>query len=278
MKQIMIHNKLKELELVKDFIKDYLHNNIKELITFTFFNIINNKKYAGTQYNKSEKDFDGDRTAIVYAIDYLVWKDKGLPCFSSDNFNKIENSYSGDTINTFNTLFGSTSEKTERIIAILNLTDKEIKMIDDFKKCYQTIGNFYMLPKNTVNRVSINSYRGIHWNDYFDIFLNFLESGLEHNASAEKDFMELLKANEFFFKAVPTIDIFFELFYLEDYKEFKLNGKGIYFDHTMLTKENAKEYKTFAFDYINKTTVLINKRSIKIINALENKYPELIKN
>lgn len=54
--------------------------------------------------SSNEKDFDGDRTKIVYAIDYLLYDN--LPEFKIPGYTlKSEYNYTGETINTFNTLF-----------------------------------------------------------------------------------------------------------------------------------------------------------------------------
>jgi hypothetical protein len=97
------NNKDQALEIVNRFKEKYLHGNIKELQDFSFWNILTDEEFNGVSLDGNK--FDGDRTRIVYAIDYLLYShsEKEIPEFSLGN----EGNYSGDTINT--EVFKSTS-------------------------------------------------------------------------------------------------------------------------------------------------------------------------
>lgn len=260
-------------DLFNSFLHDYLNDDIQNLEDFSFWDI-KDSKYDSTTVNS--KKFDGDHTLIAKAIYWLLWKDKGLPEFGEFNFDLEKNSYSGDTINTYNTLFGGSEENKKRVLNILNFNENEIKELNVFYRKYQTIGNFYILPKNTIKRESLNTYRGKRWNDFFDIFLQVLDSGLNDVESVEKSFGELLKINDFFFAFINhSINDFCNLFYLSDEEEnynyindFKLIGAGLHFSHTMLCEKNKETYKDFALDYIRKASKLIEKRSKVIVREL----------
>ena len=88
-KDLDYNNKEEALEIVN-----------QELQDFCFWDILTDENF-NTEHDETK--FDGDRTKIVYAIDYLLYYKKGLPDFSLGDKAK----YSGDTICTFNTLFGS---------------------------------------------------------------------------------------------------------------------------------------------------------------------------
>ena len=145
---------MEAMEIFNNFTDKYLHGNIEELRTYDFSKVISKEYGNGKSYA------DGDCTKIAYAIYYLLWKDKQIPLFTESNFEKLTNSYSGDTINTFNTLFGKEDSARKKIQAIFS--EDEQKIVEDFKILYQTIGNFYVLPKNTIfYRTSLNKYRGL---------------------------------------------------------------------------------------------------------------------
>lgn len=267
--------KINKIDLFKSFVHDCLNDDIKQLENFSFWDIAGTK-YDGTAEDEKNSKFDGDHSLIAKAIYWILWKDAGIPEFGEYNFDLVKNSYSGDTINTYNTLFGSSEEINQRVFHFLNLSKEEKKKLEKFYKLYQTIGNFYILPKNTINRESLNTYRGTRWNDFFDIFLQVLESGLNNVENVEKNFGALLKENDFFFSSIEySIDAFCKLFYLSDEKEnynyltdFHLNDSGMHFSHTMLCEKNKDAYKAFALSYIETASNLIEKRSKVIVREL----------
>ena len=268
--------KIEKAKLLRNFIsdKDYLNGDIDKLKTFSFWNIAGTK-YDGTAEDANDSNFDGDHTILAKAIYWVLWENKGIPNFSQYNFDQIENSYSGDTINTYNTLFGSTQAIQSRVFKLLNFSPDEEKEIGNFRQKYQTIGNFYFLPKNTIYKESINTYRGTRWHDYFDIFLKVLKSGLENKESIDFTFKDLLDKNDFFFKEINSIEKFCKIFYLQDEEEnynfltdLTFEGNVLHFTHSMLCEENKEDYKTFALSYIRTVTPLIEKRSNVIVREL----------
>ena len=270
--------KIDKENLLRDFIRnsEYLNNDIEELKNFSFWKIAGTK-YDGTAESSDDPKFDGDHTLLAKSIYWVLWKNAEIQNFTEYNFDLPENSYSGDTINTYNTLFGSTKKIYDRVRNLLEFTNDEEQEIKDFRETYQTVGNFYFLPKNTIYKSeSINTYRGTRWNDYFDIFLKVLKCGLENKDLIDFNFRELLEKNEFFFNKYNSIEKISKLFYFQDEKEnynfltdLKFNGNGLYFSHTMLCEENKSEYKQFALSYIRIATSLIKKRSNVIVRELK---------
>lgn len=275
-KDLNYNNRKEALEIVNRFKEKYLNGNIQELQDFCFWDILTDEDF-NTEHDETK--FDGDRTKIVYAIDYLLYYKKGLPDFSLGDKAK----YSGDTICTFNTLFGSLPLR-KYVTSKFNFSAKELLQREQFFRHYQTIGNFYILPNETIkigkkNR-SLNTYRGTEskWYDYFDIFLKNLQQCLTppENTYDEK-FKQLLELNSFYFKENKSFDSFITDFYLDDYNVLSFEGSNKYYhwNKQMSSNEEQKnEYKKFAMDYIEKASTFIKQRSTKIVNELK----EIIQN
>jgi hypothetical protein len=275
-----IEMKKKAITFIKKFLDDYKLNSLDDLKSFSFWEIEKDKNYNGYQ-----GEYDGDRTNIVYAIDYLLYNTKipnltlrGYPCINDE-----EASYSGDTINTFRTLFGNRFTGTEQKFEkeFLNNDENKIKIKNDFFRTYQKIGNFYILPngkyKNT--KKSINTYRGTapKYIDFFDEFLNNLYTDNDEILLSLKN----EEINKNFFDAFPNLKSFCELFYLDDYENLDFhhpetkNGLKCNLRYFKSLGIDKSKYLNFAFAYIEKATDLINKRSVKIVEELKFKYPEL---
>ena len=271
------------LGLLKCFIKEKLEDNIDNLKKYSFWGILedkgSNKCFNGVSSN--EKKFDGDRTKIVYAIDYLLYDN--LPEFKIPGYTSEAENYTGETINTFNTLFSGLPKQREKIKALFGADWKKIQdedkgtdfFADDFYHVYQRLGNFMLLPSKTIfYRQSINKYKGTRGaKDYFDLFFRELKELLPLNGERNNSstLLRLLEKNNFYFKD-KTADDFLKDFYLDDYKDFNLGEE--YFSSRDSLKE---QYKKFALDYVEKATEFINVRSEKLVEVLKGKYPELKK-
>ena len=194
---------------------------LEKLAEYNFHELFADVNYKELGNGKTYED--GDCTKLSYSIYSIVWYDEmhrlGITEFSEKNFEQYENSFSGDTINTLYTLFGKPGEDREKVLDAMNFSDNEIKIFETFCYLYQTIGNFYFLPKNTINKMSPNKYRGCVWNDYFDVFLRALEDLLGGKELENEDFKALFEKNSFFFRKIKEIDVFLSLFYLKDEQE-----------------------------------------------------------
>ena len=278
-KDLDYNNKEEALEIVNRFKEKYLHGNIEELKDFSFWYILTDEEFNGVSFDGN--NFDGDRTRIVYAIDKLLYDERKIPNFTLGP----KGNYTGDTINTFRTLFGNRFTGSEQNFEkdFLNNDKTRIELKNTFFRAYQQIGNFFILPNSTIKNgeknESLNTYRGTNreYKDYFDVFLNNLYTEKDKTIAALKQ----EGTNKVFFNDFSAIEKFRELFYLEDYVNLNFNHPK--------TKNNSKcnlryfnalgidktRYLDFALAYIEKSTELINKRSVKIIEELKLKYPEL---
>ena len=275
--------KKKALQLLNDFIDEELPNKtIDDLKKYSFWGIKNQKKFG----NKKSYP-DGDCTQIVYAIDYLLYDN--LPEFKISDTLEAEN-YTGETINTFNTLFSRAPEQREKIKALFGEDWKKIQdedkdtdfFADDFYHVYQRLGNFMLLPhRKDSGKPNINTYKGFCKKDYFDLFFRELKELLSLNGEKNNSstLLRLLEKNNFYFKD-KTAEVFLEDFYLKGYDDFKLGNEVHYYHRykNLFSDDSLKEqYKKFALDYVEKATKLINARSERLVEVLKEKYPELKK-
>ena len=276
--------KQKAEKLVLNFRDEFLHGNIEELKAFSFWAIAGHPEYDGTCTPRTLGKFDGDHTKIVYAIDYLLYADKletlvnEFSILGYPNDSSWECNFSGDTINSFRTLLGNRFllKNTEReVIEYFGFEPTLRQKINDFFYIYQRIGNFYLLPK--LSHKSINQYRGTNkWKDFFDLFIQELNKYFRNEACIDEILSSYLESGinkEFFSNFKNNEDGFYELFFLEDYKNLayphpKQNWlcgwKG--YSEKLVSKE---EYTQFVSDYIDEATKLINARSERIVNELK---------
>ena len=258
-------------ELFLRFRDKYLHGNIDELANFSFWEISGDSDFDGTCFEKYSPKFDGDKTRIIYAIDRLIYNDKNLPNFSEP----FGVNYSGETINTFNTLFSSRKNWRETILKKFNLEERKSifaeNATDDFYHIYQRLGNFMLLPCKTLCHISINSYRGVHpeWKDYFYPFMTYLEKSYEvkdFNFYSDKSLYELSllrKENDFFF-AENSFNNFMELFDLQNFNSLELRK---YLKRTELFE--SAENREIALDYVKKAKEFIKNRTEVLLDKLK---------
>ncbi|WJV18975.1 hypothetical protein QU593_00270 [Rossellomorea marisflavi] len=88
--------------------------------------------------------------------------------------------YRGDTLNSFHTMFGKevTSDGGSRRFKGVEkyLSDQPLReIVNRYHQTYHTVGNFIPLPNKKLERHTFNTYRGVKYGDYFDLFLKRLE-------------------------------------------------------------------------------------------------------
>lgn len=273
-KQIERYNFMeKSLALIKDFVDEHLKNNIENLKTFNFENL---KNKNDTKFGKMTKEgeFDADDTAIVRAICFIVWKDD-LPDLK--NFEDIGTGkkYRGDTLNTYNTLFGKENAGIKKYFSDKNQMEELLEKAKKFRADFQTIGNFMLMPNKSVSSKTINTYRGFcSWHDYFDRFLSELDNCLTNSVENDEVLTKLIEENDFYFSNIKDIREFSEKNFLELYLD--SNGVQSFFDpckyHWQIkkpTKIQKEEYIEFAKNYISKSTEIIEYRAEKIVEKLK---------
>jgi len=271
------------LDLIREFINsDYLQGDIENLKSFDFAKLEGVEKYDGC----SKGNYDPDDSKLAKAIYYVIWKDK-LPELNTIEDIGTGKNYRGDTINTFNTLFGKKIDSFHRIEKYSNNEPLKKYVKEDFYKTYQTIGNFMLMPNRPLEKNTINLYRGgfYGWRDYFDRFLYELNECLTNDAYDNPIFKNLIVQNEFYFEKFNNIQKISEVNFLEPYLNSKcvkelffkeepmfLSEEGRKDKHNIpLSEESKQEYTEFAECYISKVTEIINYRADKIIEELKSK-------
>ncbi len=266
-------------DFILKFINEELNGNIEELKSFPFENLKNDSVYRKT----TDGSYHIDDSEIVRSVFFLVWENL-LP--GLDEYNNIGTGkkYRGDTLNTFNTLFGKEEHSYFRLRKYCDDIPIQEEVLNVFRKTYLTIGNLTLLPciKGTPNSEikpqTINYYRGnyFRWRDYFDKFLLELDRCLTNSPMSDKTLASIVRKNDFYFSSIDTIEKFKATNFLESY--FDINNKNLLIfgkesDSWKYsrnpTKRDRLEYKEFSKHYVSKATEIINYRADKIVNALK---------
>ncbi|MBL3647444.1 hypothetical protein [Bacillus sp. RHFS10] len=266
---------------MKEFINEELNGELSILASFDFKKLQGDKKFGSQGFW-----FDCDDTKLARAIYCVLWKEKLVVNCVSELIK--DKKYRGDTLNSFNTVFGRNEAKVEKILT--NIKDPSEKnrfraKVKGFNKSYHTIGNFVILPNNKIEHIrltvpekgkyvekldsaTINIYRGnpsskLH--DYFDQFLNVLQKWYYKSDEISDDWKKLLDGNKELF---PTnFDDFRDILFLNSY--FDADGKHC--------RELTKGYPSAlgrptlekAENYIRETTQIINQRAEVMIENIE---------
>jgi hypothetical protein len=257
-------------ELIIRFLNSkYLNGDISKLSHFSFSKLENDSIFGSPG-----RTFDQDDTNLARAIMYTIWFQK-LPDLSLSQIGPGKK-YRGDTINTYNTLFGKYDQHKK-----YSNDHHFIELVSKFKEIYVTIGNFMLMPNNSAkdpyNLKSINCYRGISsgWYDYFDKFLYELDKCLDPNPyNHDKRLNFLIKENLFYFKQIDTIFEFCRINYLDSYIHNKrvtllFNPYLYHWKYKSISRDAISTYMNFSYNYINQVIEIINKRSVIMINVLK---------
>ena len=260
-----------EAQLVSDFINERLGGDIEKLATFPLASLKGDKKYGCPG-----RSFDCDDTNLSRAIYCLAFSD----VFPAMNLDRLSDwTFRGDTLNTYNTMFGRPDETSmhpglDRYNPSTELSEK----VKAFHDAYHTIGNLMPLPNTFVGRQSINLYRGTHpnWRDFLDRFLSALrpillgvredvDAGLCTLVEANMDRLSPYCSEDGFAKFMKGL-------MLEDYLDSDgvpmIKSKGFYF---WRKNNNREEYLAEAERYIDFATGVIAHRAQRIINIIRRK-------
>ena len=268
----MCNDEISALKCIEKFVKDIFkvelnQNNIEILYalkTFDFFNLVKGKS------GQEIYSFDPDNLSVTNAVYYLTLKDN-IPDLT---MNKIGHEYRGDTINTFNTLFGK-SKLLEN-----NIKDPELhEMVNFFIKKYLTTGNFYLLPNKAPEGYStLNCVRG-NFNelrDYFSPFLERLKSALDDTNSTDNIFLVLIEENKNYFEKIG-FDKFIEINYLSPFINSDGTVKKLQEEKYTYNNENDNGYKEFCINFIKQSIFIIDYRSECVISKLKDVVLKLYK-
>ena len=262
-------------ELVRNFIDETFKGDIQQLTTFDFSRLKGN-----VTYGCKGRRFDCDDTDLARAIYYLVWGDT-LPDLHLDALKRKR--YRGDTLNSFHTMFGKevTSDGISRRFKGVEkyLSDQPLReTVNRYHQTYHTVGNFIPLPNIKLERHTFNTYRGVKYGDYFDMFLKRLEHWFVSEENLDRDMVDsLIQENRFYFDRFERNRSGFKTFckinFLTEYLTEEDNVNDGIIDHSRwwgkkLTKES---YPEVAYTYIEYSSAIINSRAKKIIGKLEKK-------
>ena len=258
-----------EAKLVADFIKERLDGDINRLAEFNLAELKGDKRYGCPS-----RPFDCDDTNLMRSIYCLVFGDV-FPAMNSATLKDY--TFRGDTINTYNSMFGKPSEKsTHPGLDHYEPSPELSEKVKAFNIKFQTIGNMMPLPCLLIGRQSINTYRGTHrdWKDFIDRFLAALRPILiGDNNGIDKGLAELVSVNMAYLKTYASENGYYQLMkglILEDYldaggKPF-IQSKGFYFWKKGIDR-NA--YLAEAERYIDFSKQVIDHRAARIIKILK---------
>jgi hypothetical protein len=178
--------------LINDFVEERLQGDLSKLACFDFAQLRGDRKYGSCSGNL----FDCDNTNIANAIYLLVFDGVWIDISQETLENGL---YRGDTINTFNTIFG----KPIAVGGFAGLSrfepSEELQQrVWKFHSQYHTIGNCMVLPNARVGKYSLNTFRGTypHWRDYIDKFVEALHQQLTESQNCDNEtFCQLMAAN-----------------------------------------------------------------------------------
>ena len=268
------------LEFLEDqFGKDLeLEEKLEKLREFSFWDISEKSKYRNSKYYD-----DGDCINVVYAIDWCLWESALKETVKNYSFTMLlnEDYFSGETLNTFRTLFTNDENKQNLISKLWGEKDFNKNVIafdknfkEDFYHVYQKLGNFSLLPKfGKISGETINQKKGTspEIKDYLYPFMENLKEAYKvkdnpdykvKNGAFQNDLIQLLKANEDFFKVIGKFDDFVTTFMVDGWEQLELPE---YLKSSELTEKNIH----IAKEYVEKATTFINNRTKKIIEKLK---------
>ena len=270
-----------ETENAKNYIKKSLDEIYPEIQGNIKKQLVKFKNYNFAQIARKENCHE-DSTKLAKEIYYVIWGNFENNKYTLPELNSIENLnqyYGGETINTFNSLF---QEDLEGIKFYIQKEENPnlYNQIEHFREKYLTIGNFMLLPKNSVNGYTLNTKKGSYhfrYKDYCDLFFYDLFETDKLN--------DLKESNRIYFKYINNAKTFFEknlLYEKGKFEEF-FDGKKPkisylheekyypfywwkYSDENK--KEHSADYKKFVENYIHTAEKMINYRADKICDIL----------
>lgn len=257
-------------EKILKFVDKYLEGDIDKITTFPLSKLLHDKEF-GCPSNRS---FDCDDTELMRCIYVLIFSDV-WPCLSFETLGNY--TYRGDTMNTYNTLFGKPNYHNGIWHPGLNKfhpSDSLKKKVVDFHlKGYNLIGNMVVLPNIEFEGKTINRYRGCnHTHDFFDRFLYDLKSALIKAPDCDITLHNLVKANALYlypFLNQSGFKVLSSKLFFEDYLDSDLNpvvsSKAFYYWIKDVTSEAYLGEADRYIDFANKTIEHRGRHMLKIL-------------
>lgn len=223
---------------------------------------------------------DPDMFKITQAIYIVLWGDiYDLTFDKLGPWGKKKYPFRGDTMNSFNTVYG----KEMLIAKRYKLDDALMESIVAYQSLYHSIGNFIVIP----NRMNVNSKRSNYYSmqDYFDSFIGAIYQYKNQNVETEySSFFKELK--DCFAKNPEYEHLSFERiirkFYLDNYVKNGQPYNVFNISYDLRKKEyvgrnrrsktkfiSDEEYLIIARNYSEKATTIIQYRGEKICEKLK---------
>lgn len=276
---------IESIKIIEEFIREMLDGDIEKMRDLDFADL--------TKYISNS--IDPDMILFVQAVYIVLWGDlydlafDKMGPWSSDG----EHPFRGDTMNSFNSIFGKEGKDTEFAYRakFFGADKNEVlwKKIREFHKVYHKLGNFIVLPNRAAHKNGINGARGCYrgMRDYFDWFLVAVSDYQNKLKCGDTDFTKF----ETYLHENPEYDPLFleikdweERFFLQPYFE---EGRPVWLfetpseRRTLITAapENRKgkkyyqdeEYLKLMEDYLDKSKAVIEFRTEKMIDCLQRK-------
>lgn len=154
------------IQLAK-FADKYLDGNLDNLVTFPLTRLKGDKDFGCPG-----RKFDPDDTNIARII-YTCIYDSLYHGLELEQLEEYE--FRGDTLNTYNTMFGRPDETSRHPgLDRYNPSPELCARVEDYEEnWFSRVGNMCVWPNVPFHKDTINTYRGKHpkWRDFTDRFL-----------------------------------------------------------------------------------------------------------
>lgn len=279
----------KAKKLVREFIEEVLDSRIENLINADLSELIYETKnrYIIDKYVGEIKD--PDMYLITQAIYIIVWGNiYDLTFDKLGPWGRTENSqypFRGDTMNSFNSVYGDNGVIAERY----KLDENTMDMVNRYHKLYHSIGNFIVIP----NRKNVNCRRANYYTiqDFYDSFIgviyqfHYQEKVTEYSIYYDELSRVLMANDEYRENKFETwIKEFFLDCYLcndEPYNVFGIDiqmRKKEYIGRNRRSKNNyysKEEYVLLAKKYYETSKQIIDYRANRIVSILADRINEI---
>ena len=257
-------------QLIKDFVTEFLADDWEQ---FKYFDM--NSLKTSEKFGCPGRNFDCDDSNLMRAVYVVLWG-KDFPYLNMHNFG-YRKQYRGDTMNTFNTMFGRESEEKTGFFAGLEKyapSDELREKVRQFDKLCRNIGNYVILPNYFARNTSLNCYRGTNeWHDFFDRFGIEIHKVLTGFEQQDEVLQELVKVNNFAFQNFQGEDgfrKFSQILLLDDYCDNSGKPLEIFaMNYHWRNEHDPEQYFHDAEIYLEKTEKIIRSRADKMISMLK---------
>ena len=258
------------LNLVRKFVAEELHGQLDALADCDLSTFEGHPLYGAPGRN-----VDTDDCNIARAIYDLLYAN-ALPGLSLSTLG-TGRAYRGDVINSFHTLFGRPiPDQPDRFAGLERHRPSDALRARAalFRHTYHTIGNLTPLPNRSLERNTLNTYRGIHpqWRDAFPAFLENLRLALLADPAADPTLCRLVEINAEAFRDFRTPDGLARFAHRLDLDDYIDPATGLAIPHYAPNAhwlEQSNEAYIAAVDrYLTIVPLLIERRADQMIARL----------